>query len=69
MSGMTRGAFYHHFKSKEEVLDALSNKLVFDHNRDMIAKSKEIDFFAFFCTGKSGIMQLDDLYLTQYIFG
>ena len=27
MGGLTRGAFYHHFKSKEEVFEALCEKL------------------------------------------
>lgn len=32
LGGLTRGAFYHHFKSKEEVMNALSSKLFFDDN-------------------------------------
>jgi len=32
LGGLTRGAFYHHFKSKEEVLEALVEKLFGDSN-------------------------------------
>lgn len=32
LGGLTKGAIYHHFKSKEEIIDALAGKLFFDHN-------------------------------------
>ena len=32
LGGLTKGAFYHHFKSKEEVMDALTTKLFYDDN-------------------------------------
>lgn len=39
MGGLTRGAFYHHFKSKEEVFDALCEKLFYETNP--FTKAKE----------------------------
>jgi Transcriptional regulator len=32
LGGLTKGAIYHHFKSKEEIIDALAEKLFFDNN-------------------------------------
>lgn len=32
MGGLTRGAFYHHYKSKEEVLDALGDRFFYENN-------------------------------------
>ena len=44
MGGLTRGAFYHHFKSKEEVFDALCEKLFYESNPFEKAKShKELN--------------------------
>ena len=44
MGGLTRGAFYHHFKSKEEVFDALCEKLFYETNPFKKAKNhKELN--------------------------
>lgn len=40
LGGLTRGAFYHHFKSKEEVFDVLSEKLFYDDNPFAKAKAR-----------------------------
>ncbi|MEG0274479.1 MAG: TetR/AcrR family transcriptional regulator [Longicatena sp.] len=44
LGGLTRGAFYHHFKSKEEVWDALSDKLFFENNPfELVKKEKNLN--------------------------
>ena len=30
--GMSKGAVYHHFKSKEEIMDAIEDRLFFENN-------------------------------------
>lgn len=32
LGGLTKGAIYHHFKSKEEIMDALGDKMFLDNN-------------------------------------
>lgn len=32
LGGLTKGAVYHHFKSKEEIMDAVCLQMFFDHN-------------------------------------
>ena len=44
MGGLTRGAFYHHFKSKEEVFDALCEKLFYESNPFEKAKSHKENY-------------------------
>ena len=32
LHGLTKGAIYHHFKSKEDIMDALGDRLFYEHN-------------------------------------
>ena len=41
LGGLTKGAIYHHFKSKEEIIDALSEKLFFENNPFVIVKKQK----------------------------
>ena len=56
LGGMTRGAFYHHFKSKEEVFSALSEKLFFDNNPFEAAANTK---------GASGLEKIRAIWLSQ----
>ena len=44
LGGLTRGAIYHHFKSKEEIMDALTNKMFLEKNPfDIVKKKKKLN--------------------------
>ncbi|MCI9575850.1 MAG: TetR/AcrR family transcriptional regulator [Clostridiales bacterium] len=40
LGGLTKGAIYHHFKSKEEIMDALGEKMFFDNNPFTLVKKR-----------------------------
>lgn len=40
LDGLTKGAIYHHFKSKEEIMNALGDKMFFDNNPFLAMKQR-----------------------------
>lgn len=40
-SGVSKGAIYHHFKSKEEILEALNDKMFCDNNPFNVVKNRK----------------------------
>jgi len=56
LGGMTSGAFYHHFKSKEDVFNVLMEKLFAEHNPFELVKGME---------GASGLEKIRALMLSQ----
>src|SRR5699024_6012967 len=44
LGGLTKGAIYHHFKSKEEIMDALSEKMFTSNNPfEAVKKRKDLN--------------------------
>ena len=44
LGGLTKGAIYHHFKSKKEIMDALSDKMFLENNPfDTVRKRKDLN--------------------------
>lgn len=44
LGGLTKGAIYHHFKSKEDIMDALSDKMFLENNSfDTVRKRKDLN--------------------------
>ena len=41
LGGLTKGAVYHHFKSKEEILDKVSDRMFFQNNPFEAVKQRE----------------------------
>lgn len=41
LGGLTKGAIYHHYKSKEEIMDALGDKMFFEKNPFAEVKSRK----------------------------
>ena len=41
LEGLSRGAIYHHFKSKEEIMDAIGDKMFFDNNPFVAVKNRK----------------------------
>lgn len=41
LGGLTKGAVYHHFKSKEEILDAVGDRMFFAHNPFETVKGRD----------------------------
>lgn len=54
LGGLSKGAIYHHFKSKEEILIAVTDRMTAESNR-MLADIRD-------CTGLSGIEKLKKIF-------
>ncbi|MGD8189502.1 TetR/AcrR family transcriptional regulator [Brevibacillus ginsengisoli] len=57
LGDLTRGAFYHHFKSKEDIIDAVLNRLALEHNPFDITREM---------TGLNGLEKLKSAFLLSF---